>query len=90
MGASTLGTTRLTNILPSVVGGQHGREFLRHWRSWLLALQCGLCRWYPRLPVFQPPRCHDRLLLLLLWSRVRSAPDGTVSLLVRLVAREVQ
>lgn len=81
---------RLTRFLPSVVGGQHGREFFRHWCARQIALLPGLCRCHPRVLVLQPPRRLDRVLLLLLRSRLRSASNGAVPLLVRLVPREVQ
>lgn len=78
-------------LTPDIVaGGQHGRELVRHRCAGKVRLPHGLCGCHSGLRLLQSPRRHDRLLLLVLWSRVRTAPDGAVAVLVWMVGHKIQ
>lgn len=68
---------RCVSVLTRAVArGQHGGQLVRDRCPRKDALSSRIRRCDPRVLVLQPARCHDRMLLLLLWARVRLAPDG--------------
>ena len=73
-----------------MAGRKHGRELFRHWCARQIPLLFGFRRRYARLYFLQLAWSPDGLLLLLLRSCFRIAPDGAFSILVQVVACEVR